>query len=104
MIVVTVIEVLFGVCLLFVVATQVIAPLWRGTLLFPVVRREARLAAERVRVEQALREKDIELEVQAARERLSRKSEEESVRSGVRGYRMAQDAEQAQHAPAGESE
>lgn len=64
--------------ILFVV-TQVLVPAFMGTALFPLFRHEAKLEAEAMDVNQAIREQDIQNEISKKRESLNKGKGERHV-------------------------
>lgn len=62
-------EVIFGLILILVVSGQVVAPLWKGTLIFPFFRsrRSSKLAHELAVARQQAEDKRVSQEIKTAK-------------------------------------
>lgn len=78
MIVVTLLELVVMVLLLYLGVTQVVSPLWRDTPLFPMFRREGRLQHELAEATEKVVEAELEKKIAETAQRA------ESVRRTVR--------------------
>jgi hypothetical protein len=63
------IEIALGLVLVWALIFQVIFPMIRGTKLFPMSKREAKLQSELENVNQAVREKELEETIKSTKEK-----------------------------------
>ena len=78
MILVVLFELITAVLLLYLGVTQLVVPLWRGTPLFPMFRKEGHLRHQLSRVDEEVVEADLEKEI------ASRSRKANSIRKTVR--------------------
>jgi hypothetical protein len=62
-------ELIFALIFFWALITQALMPLLRGTKLFPMFKREAKLQSELEDVNQAVREKELEQKIKSTREK-----------------------------------